>query len=121
MQALLDTQVSAIANLKRSIAETLSSNYNLPFDGSDVQIDIFMALYYYWDLKKKRISRTLQAIRQHGIVEAVDRLVSRDYDSYGFTTFNAAGMNNKTFEHVVFSYPEHFSDRARIRAIGRLI
>lgn len=121
MQQLLQSHDVSIIASKRVIAETMSSQYSLPFDGSDIHIAIYVALYHYWELKKKRISRTLQSIRQHGIVEAVDKLVSRDYDSYGFTTLHNNDMIDRTFEHVVICYPTWFSDKAKLMAIRRFI
>lgn len=121
MQHTLQNHVDTISALKTNIAQTISGYYGLPFDGSPVQVEIYMALYYYWELKKKRISRTLQIIRDRGIVQAVDELVSRLTDSYGFTSFSNDGLLDRTFEHVVMCFPECFSDTARIQAIKRMI
>ncbi len=121
MQNQLQTHIAAIAALKTSIVETFSAHYDLPFDGSAVQTDIYLALYYYWELKAKRVSRTLQIIRSRGLLEAVDELVSRDHNSHGFDAFSANGQLDRTFEHVVMCHPTWFSDKARLRATARMM
>ena len=122
MHNLLETQSSSIKQLKLSIATTIANKYSIDFDIDDkVHIDILIALYEYWVIKNKRISRTLQAIRNNGLIEAVDMLVSRDHDSFGFLTFLENDMLEKTFEHVVLCNPSYFSTEARLQAIKRFI
>lgn len=121
MQAVLQSHVSTIAGLRATIASSIAERYDLPFDGSSIQVDIYVALYHYWELKRKRISRTLQAIRRHGVIEAVNLLVARDNVSEGFIAFANNGMLDRTFEHVVLVHSAAFSNKARSNAIQRLI
>jgi hypothetical protein len=70
--------------------------------------------------KKIRASRTWQMIERHGIIEAVERAVSRPADPSGFTALAKIGMLDLAFESVVRRYPDVFSPEAVARSAERL-
>jgi len=70
--------------------------------------------------KKIRASRTWPMIRQHGIIETVERAVKRDADPSGYTALAKMGMQDLAFEAVVLRHPDVFSKEAVARSAERL-
>jgi len=70
--------------------------------------------------KKVRANRTWPMIDQHGIIEAVNRVVCDRQESAGYTTLVEMGMKDKLFEAVVLRHPEVFSAEAVKRSRERL-
>ena len=70
--------------------------------------------------KKIRASRTWQMIERHGIIAAVERVVSRRADAAGYLALTKEGMLDMAFEAVVLKYPESFSAEAVERSKRRL-
>ena len=72
---------------------------------------------YGWHV---RAQRTRNMINNHGVREAVDRLVRRKKPSTGFAALVDEGKRECTFEAVVLRHPALFSTRAVDRATQRL-
>jgi hypothetical protein len=70
--------------------------------------------------KKITASRTWQMIKRHGIISAVERVVSRPTEAKGYTALVKMGMEDKAFEAVVLRHPEAFSVEAVSRSRDRL-
>jgi hypothetical protein len=70
--------------------------------------------------KKTRASRTWQMIERHGLIPAVERIVSRPKEAKGYTTLVEMGMEDMAFEAVVLRHPEVFSQEAIERSRARL-
>jgi hypothetical protein len=70
--------------------------------------------------KKTRASRTWQMIDRHGILPAVERVVSRRADSAGYTALVKMGPQDMAFEAVVLRHPDLFSAEAVARSNERL-
>ena len=93
---------------------------------SPAELEAIQAVYAYErGLRTKHgknvsASRTWQMIRRHGIIPAVEKVVSRDDDSTGYTILVEMGMSDFAFEAVVCRHPEVFSAEAVQRSQGRL-
>jgi hypothetical protein len=99
--------------------------------GSSVEAEGFAAVYAYEALltrksgKKTRATATWQAIRRYGIIEAVQREVSRPPDETGRVTLRDLGLDDMTFEALVVRHEASFSaaaikvSKARLAEIGR--
>jgi len=70
--------------------------------------------------KKFHASRTWQMIKRHGIIPAVERVVTRHFDSVGYTSLVEMGMQDMAFEAVVLRHPDTFSADAVSRSRERL-
>ena len=70
--------------------------------------------------KKSRATRTWQMIARHGIITAVERVVSRPNEAKGYIALVEMGMEDKAFEAVVLRHPEVFSSEAVERSKERL-
>lgn len=62
--------------------------------------------------KKTRATRTWQMISRHGILEAVERTVSRRDEAQGYTLLLERGLEDYAFENVVLRHPDQFTDGA---------
>ena len=51
-------------------------------------------------------------IKRHGVIPAVERVVTKREVSSGFTALAAMGLQDYAFEAVVLRYPESFSSEA---------
>jgi hypothetical protein len=56
--------------------------------------------------------RTWQMVKRHGIIGAVERTVSRETETVGYTALLEAGLEDYAFEAVVVRYRELFSSEA---------
>lgn len=70
--------------------------------------------------KSFRASRTWQMIERHGIIAAIERVVSRKEEAAGYTALAEIGMIDKAFEAVVLRHQESFSAGAVARSAERL-
>lgn len=70
--------------------------------------------------KKIHASRTWQMIKRHGIIVAVERLVSRRAESMGYTALMEMGMPDMAFEAVVLRHPDVFNAAAVEQSRERL-
>jgi hypothetical protein len=98
--------------------------------GSLVEAEGFAAVYAYEALltrkngKKTRATAIWQAIKRRGIIEAVQRAVSRPPDEVGSVTLRDLGLEDLAFEALVVRHEASFSDaavrvsKARLAAIG---
>ena len=115
----LEAQRKSI-NLQASTHET----------GSSVEAESFAAVYAYEALlarkngKKTRATATWQAIKRYGIIEAVQRAVSRPPEAAGRVTLRDLGLEDLAFEAIVVRHETSFSDaairvsKARLADIG---
>ena len=116
---VLEAQRRAI-NLQAATHET----------GTLVEAEGFAAVYAYEALltrkngKKTRATATWQAIKRYGIIEAVQRAVSRPPEAAGNVTLRELGLEDLAFEAIVVRYETSFSDaaikvsKARLADIG---
>lgn len=97
---------------------------------SAVEAEGLAAVYAYEALltrrngKKTRATATWQAIKRYGIVEAVQRALSRPPDEPGSVTLRDLGLEDLAFEALVMRHEASFSSaaievsKARLAAIG---
>ena len=62
--------------------------------------------------KKTRASRTWQSIERWGIIQAVERVVTRRKETEGYQILAELGMLDHSFEAVVLRHPSAFSAEA---------
>lgn len=85
---------------------------------SPVEAEAFAAVYAYEALltrkngKKTRATGTWQAIKRYGIIEAIQRAVSRPPETAGYETLREMGLQDLAFEALVLRYEAAFSDEA---------
>lgn len=91
-----------------------------------VEIECLKAIYCYEKVLKIKNGKTTKAnytwksISNHGIINAVDKLVSKTDDTMGFTHLNKIGLADYSFEAIVIRYPNSFSNKAAEQAKLRL-
>jgi hypothetical protein len=94
--------------------------------GSSWAAEGFAAVYAYEALltrrngKKTRATATWQVIKRHGIIEAIQRAVTRPTDETGQVTLRDLGLEDLGFEAVVVRHPESFSEAAITISKARL-
>jgi hypothetical protein len=94
--------------------------------GSPVEAEGFAAVYAYELLlsrrngKKTRATETWRAIKRYGIIEAVQRAVSRPPDTDGEVTLRHLGLEDLAFEALVVRHETSFSDAAIKASKARL-
>jgi hypothetical protein len=83
-----------------------------------VERDCLQAVYAYEEIlsarkgKRQPASRTWQMIKRHGIIPAVERVVTKREVSAGFTALAELGMMDYAFEAVILRHPDVFSIEA---------
>ena len=93
---------------------------------TSVERECLEAVYAYEEVlsarsgKRTYAARTWQMIKRHGILEAVDRVVSRPDDATGYTALIKMGLRQFAFEAVVVRHPEAFTPAAVERSRGRV-
>jgi hypothetical protein len=93
---------------------------------TDVEREAFEAVYAYQAARSVkagrpfRASRTWPMIETHGIIVAVERLVSKSDDSECYTTLVEMGLEDMAFESVVVRHREAFSEKAVLASEARL-
>ena len=97
---------------------------------SAVEAEAFAAVYAYEALlsrrngKRTRATATWQAIKRYGIIEAVQRALSRPPDEPGAITLRDLGLQDLAFEALVMRHEASFSaaaielSKARLAATG---
>jgi hypothetical protein len=94
--------------------------------GSPVEAEGFAAVYAYELLltrrngKKTRATGIWQAIKRYGIIEAVERALSRPPDEEGQVTLRHLGLEDFAFEALVVRREASFSDTAIAASKARL-
>jgi hypothetical protein len=61
---------------------------------------------------KKPATYTWRAITNHGIIGAIDRIVSNGKQTLGFIYLSKLGLKDYSFEAIVLKYPDVFSNIA---------
>ncbi len=85
---------------------------------SAVERECLEAIYAYEQVlsqgkkRRARASRTWQMIKRHGIIPAVEKVVTKREVSSGFAALEEIGLQEYAFEAVVLRYPGHFSAEA---------
>ena len=94
---------------------------------SDAEREALEAVYAYEGVlsrnhrgKKIRAARTWGMIERRGIIAAVEQVVSRKFESKGYTALVEMGMADKAFEAVVLRHPTVFSAEAVERSSKRI-
>jgi hypothetical protein len=93
---------------------------------NDAEREALEAVYAYESVlsgthgKRTRASRTWQMIERHGIIAAVERVVTRRSVSVGYQALAKMGMEDMAFEAVVLRHPDVFSPQAVERSRERL-
>ena len=94
--------------------------------GSPVETEGFAAVYAYEALltrrngKKTRATGTWQAVKRYGIIEAVQRAVTRPKDGPGEVTLSDLGLADLAFEALVVRHEASFSPAAITLSKARL-
>lgn len=93
---------------------------------TEVEREALEAVYAYERVlaqnsgRNLRAARTWQMITRHGIIGAVERVVSRPSETKGYTALVEMGMEDMAFEAVVLRHPDVFSSEAVERSRERL-
>lgn len=82
---------------------------------TEAERECLQAIFAYeWTLFKKHgrrqsASYTWRAVRDHGIIAAVEKTVTKKKETAGYRALEAEGMLDMAFEAVVLTHPELFS------------
>jgi hypothetical protein len=93
---------------------------------SEVERECIEAVYAYEEVlsakrgRRQPASRTWPMIKEHGVIEAVERVVKRKDDALGYTALVEMGLEEHAFEAVILRHPSAFSAEAVARAKERL-
>ena len=85
---------------------------------TEVEQECLQAVYAYEEVlsaqkgRRQPASRTWQMIQRHGVIPAVERVVTKREVSSGFTALAEMGLQDYAFEAVVLRYPHSFSEEA---------
>jgi hypothetical protein len=94
--------------------------------GTPAEHECLEAIYAYEEVlsrhKGRRVmaSRTWQMIKRHGILAAVERIVTRPEDASGYTVLVDMGLDDLAFEAVILRHPGAFSKEAIEHSVRRL-
>ena len=83
---------------------------------SPVEAEAFAAVYAYEALlarrngRKTRATGTWQAIKRYGIIEAIQRAVSRTPEATAYETLREMGLQDLAFEALVLRHEASFND-----------
>ena len=86
----------------------------------------YEAVYAYEEALSKQKGRTIRAgrtwpmIREHGIIAAVERIVTKRKETQGYRVLVEMGMEDMAFEAVVLRHPKSFSPEAVAASDDRL-
>ena len=86
---------------------------------SSVEQECFLAVYACEDALGGK-QGLWPLIRRHGVLGAVDRVVSRPGDTTGYGALVEMGLKELSFEAVVVRYPNEFSFEAVERSRARI-
>lgn len=93
---------------------------------TEVERECLEAVYAYEEVlsarrgKRQPAGRTWQMIHRHGVLPAVERIVTKRAEPTGYTVLAEMGLLDLAFEAVVLRYPESFSADAIARSRERL-
>ena len=93
---------------------------------TEVERDCLQAVYAYEEVlsaqrgRRQPASRTWQMIQRHGIIPAVERVVTKRDVSTGFTALAGMGLMEFAFEAVILRHPESFSVEAKELSAQRM-
>ncbi len=93
---------------------------------SEVERECIEAVFAYEEVlsakrgRRQSASRTWPMIREHGVIEAVERVVKRKDDALGYTALVEMGLEEHAFEAVILRHPAFFSSEAVARSKERL-
>ena len=93
---------------------------------SDVERECIEAVYAYEEVlsakrgRRQPASRTWPMIKEHGVIEAVERVVKRKDDALGYTALVEMGLEEYAFEAVILRHPSAFTAEAVARSKERL-
>lgn len=93
---------------------------------TDVEHECLEAVYAYEEIltskrgKRQPASRTWQMIKRHGVLPAVERIVTKVAESSGYTELVKMGLKDFSFEAVVVRHPESFSQDAVSKSKERM-
>ena len=93
---------------------------------TDAEMEALQAVYAYEEAmgrKKGRsftATRTWQMIKRRGIIESIERLVTRSDPAVGYRVLQEMGLEHLSFEAVVVRHPSAFSEKAAKGARERL-
>ena len=83
---------------------------------SPVEAEAFAAVYAYEALltrkngKKTRATKTWQVVKSHGIIEAIQRAVSRPPEAAAFVALRELGLGDLAFEALVVRHEASFNE-----------
>lgn len=93
---------------------------------TDVELAVVEAVYAYEHAlnvgRTRRItaSRTWQMIERHGLIEALESIVTKPGESQGYKVLVGMGLKDLLFESVVDRYPDSFTPEAVNKSRERL-
>ena len=85
---------------------------------NEVELECLQAVYAYEEIlsakngRRQPANRTWQMIKRHGIIPAVERVVTKREVSSGFTALAEMGLMEYAFEAVILRHPASFSAEA---------
>lgn len=94
---------------------------------SEVERECIEAVFAYEEVlsakrgRRQPASRTWPMIKEHGVIEAVERVVKRKDDALGYTALVEMGLEEHAFEAVILRHPSAFSAEAIARSKERLV
>ena len=93
---------------------------------TDAERECLEAVYAYEEVlstrkgRRQRASRTWQMIHRHGVLPAVERIVTKRAESAGYTALAEMGLIDMAFEAVVMRNAELFSAEAVAKSRERM-
>lgn len=93
---------------------------------NEAEREAYEAVYAYEEAlsnqkgKTTRANRTWPMIREHGIIGAVERIVTRRTETEGYRVLVEMGLEDMAFEAVVLRHPDSFSPAAVVASKDRL-
>lgn len=121
--ALARDRPDLVMAAKRRAVQIRAENYGV---NSDVERECIEAIFAYEEVlsaktgKRKPAARTWPMIKRYGIIEAVEKIVSRKDDAPGYTALVEMGLAEYAFEAVILRHPSAFSAEAIERSKERL-
>lgn len=121
--ALLRNRPDLANDARRRALELRAEKYGAK---NDVEKECLEAIYAYERVLTQRNGRTTSAsrtwpmVKKHGIIEAVERAVTRPDETVGYKALLEMGLEDYAFEAVILRHPEHFSVAAVERSRERI-
>lgn len=116
--------VSIIDRLLERATAIAQNEFN---SSSDAVLESILAVLAYEETLRVKHGRhqpaayTWRMLRTHGVIEAVERVVTRDAVTQGYRALIELGLEDFAFESVVTRYPKSFSREAVKRSKARLL